>query len=334
MSPTPGFSVAGKLGWARGVLSEVLTTFAQKGELLDQSQLDNFKSLHKEYSATQRRLQKALGFWSVRDPELIDHVEKCGQLRDDIEAAWEESIRANIRGKVAAGDMNDNAQVELGSPVTMNTETPKPRASDAPPVNPTRPSPGSISSIPSISTVTSLDPSSRPSPTVKPWEAPAPSLDTSLQLPGPAVPLVNPTRPNPSNMSSTASVSSLDPSSRSSSTVKPRESPAPSLNTSQLSGLDTRQLNQAIQMLRAMEGAGPSSKYLGQKPPRRRSSAVPESYLQSGCQIISGYADCPTMNTGSGTGNSGATKQWFINGVPVDPPSSCSDDFFSSNPFA
>ncbi|KAH7925620.1 hypothetical protein BV22DRAFT_420584 [Leucogyrophana mollusca] len=116
-----------------------------------------------------------------------------------------------------------------------------------------------------------------------------------------SAPIINPSRPSHSKISSISSVSSSDPPSPPPPTVKPRERPAPSL-----SGLDTKQINEVNRPLRATGGPKPNLKYLSQRPPRWRPSVLPESSTQSGCQIISGYADCPTMNTGSGYGNSGA----------------------------
>ncbi|KAH7907464.1 hypothetical protein BJ138DRAFT_1160075 [Hygrophoropsis aurantiaca] len=215
---TPGKFVNSKLKWTTDVLAQVLTLYMEKKELLDQSQLEEFGSLHKQYVATQHRLDEKLSIWDLRSNDLSEHVQRCRQLLNNIQDAWVENAKAAARR---------NAPV--------NNQEASRSDSASPPKRPTM------------------------------------------------------TRGQAANGSNRFS-------------KKPSEK---LLNRfRELERLDSQHCEELKRKHVTPNTATPSS------------SA--EMMDGRGNQVINGFADCPTLNNGSGTGNSGARKQFIVNGVPQD----------------
>ncbi|KAH7907305.1 hypothetical protein BJ138DRAFT_519753 [Hygrophoropsis aurantiaca] len=105
ISPPLQFFPSRQLSWAKDVLNEFMTSYTKNGpsSFIDAAELDRLSALHKDYSTTQRQLEKIfIGYFSFGgSPALQKHLENCGQLRDDIEEVINESLKASTRKKSA-----------------------------------------------------------------------------------------------------------------------------------------------------------------------------------------------------------------------------------------
>ncbi|KAH7907306.1 hypothetical protein BJ138DRAFT_1129273 [Hygrophoropsis aurantiaca] len=106
----PTFSALRKLNWTKNVLNEFLSSYTKNGDFIEKAELERLSALHKEYHATQRQLEKNTGFFEFKGGAgLCTHVEACGQLRDDMEEAINESLKASVVRKKSVSKIQEQS---------------------------------------------------------------------------------------------------------------------------------------------------------------------------------------------------------------------------------